>query len=113
MKFLLYSWNILGPNATDGITEKLVVMYSIPYLHDFHSNWIAIGLFNQNDTCKKFQKMYKGEGYNFARKKFYNEISPVAFRGNKNFYVEATCGTDHTPTIKVGILFSYLRLHIN
>ena len=79
-----------------------MVMYSIPYSHDLHSNCIAIGLFKQNDKGKKFQTMYNGneDPRRFARKDFYNEIRPVIFRG-KDFYVEATCGTDHKPTIKV------------
>ena len=107
--FSCYSWNITGHEG-QGITEKLVVMYSIPYSHDLHTNWIAIGLFDQHDpkdtrqkdTKPMFQKMYSGEQDKFARKDFYNDIKPVLFHGEK-FYVEATCGTDHKPTIKVCI----------
>ena len=30
--------------------KMLVVMYSVPYSHDFHSNWLAVGIFNIEDT---------------------------------------------------------------
>ena len=75
-----YSWNICGRN---GIYEKLVVVYSIPYSHDFHSNWISIGLFDPRDLRKKFQKMYSDEqaaASRFRRNEFYNGIRPLFFR---------------------------------
>ena len=75
-------------------------MYSIPYSHDFHSNWIGVGLFSQSDQTKKFNDMYYGKEHNFQRKDFYNDGSPVTFKGDK-FMVKGTCGTDHQPTIRV------------
>ena len=76
-------------------------MYSIPFSHDLHSNWIAVGLFDQNDTCTKYERMYYGDEKNFKRKDFNRDIKPVVFRGSRFFYVEATCGTSHKPIIKV------------
>ena len=103
-----YSWNIRGEK--DGIHEKLVVVYSIPYSHNIHVNWISIGLFDHRDACKKFHMMYYSKEQEhecatsgiFKRKDFYNDIKPLVIRG-ANFNIEATCGTNHQPTIKVGI----------
>ena len=79
--------------------EKLVLMYSIPYSQDFHSNWIGVGLYNKSST-PTFDEMYYGYSNDFNRKDFYDDIDPVSF-STSNFAVEATCGTNHKPTIKV------------
>ena len=55
------SWNIKDNN------EKLVLMYSIPYSHDFHKNWIGIGLFPQRDQSQKFHQMYSGQRFIFSQ----------------------------------------------
>ena len=81
----------MGQNAGDvgGDVDriKLVVMYSIPFSHDFHSNCIAIGLFKQNEKGKKFQTMYNGkeDKFLFQRKEFYNEIN---LPYSRNHYVK-------------------------
>merc|ERR1712173_88427 len=38
------AWEIEGTN------KMLVVMYSVPYSQDFHSNWLAVGIFHLEDT---------------------------------------------------------------
>ena len=79
--------------------EKLVLMYSIPYSQDFHSNWIGVGLCNKSTTLT-YEAMYYGEENNFKRKDFYDAIDDVSFT-TSDFRVEATCGTSHKPTIRV------------
>ena len=87
------SWEIEDSN------EKLVLMYSIPYSHDFHSNWIGVGLCNKS-TTPTFDEMYYGNSNDFNRKDFCDDMDPVSF-STSNFRVEATSGTNHKPTIKV------------
>ena len=79
--------------------EKLVLMYSIPYSHDFHSNWIGVGLCSKS-TNLTFDEMYNGYENGFKRKDFYYDTNPVNFK-SANFAVQATCGTNHKPTIRV------------
>ena len=88
------SWEIFGSD------EKLVVMYSIPYSHDFHSNWIGVGL---SSSIPSFYEMYNGIESGFKRKEFYYDVNPVLYQG-KQFNVVATCGTDHKPTIVVKLI---------
>ena len=76
------------------------MMYSIPYSHDFHTNWIGIGLTSKTDVSNDFDKMYYGNGPKFDRKDFYYDVNPIEFEG-KDFTVRATCGTTHRPTIRV------------
>ena len=83
----------------DESDEKLVLMYSIPYDHNLHSNWIGVGLCNKSIT-PTFDEMYYGEERDFKRKEFYNDIDPVNFSTSK-FAVDATSGTSHKPTIRV------------
>ena len=83
----------------DESDEKLVLMYSIPYDHNLHSNWIGVGLCNKSIT-PTFDEMYYGEERDFKRKEFYNDIDPVNF-STSDFRVEATCGASHKPTIRV------------
>ena len=80
--------------------EKLVVMYSVPYSHDFHSNWIGVGL---SSGTPSYYEMYNGTESGFKRKDFYYDVNPVEYNGNK-FDVVGTCGTDHTPTIVVKLI---------
>ena len=44
--------------------------------------------------------MYNGQENCFKRKDFYYDTNPVNY-ATGNFAVQATCGTNHKPTIKV------------
>lgn len=46
------SWN-LG-------NEKLIVMWSVPYSHDLHSNWLALDVKSTHDSSD-FERMYSGK----------------------------------------------------
>ena len=94
---------------TLGTTGKmLVIMYSCPYSHDFHSNWMAVGIFEPEDTTNYFDKMYYGtETEYFKRKAFWNDADPIFFDDGKDFIIEAGMGQSHKPTIKVILSIFY------
>ena len=83
-----------------GKTNKMVVvMYSVPYSHDWHSNWCGVGIFDVQETSNFFEKMYNDQEVNFKRKDFYRDWDPVTYK-NANFTVNATMGTSHKSTIQ-------------
>jgi len=89
------SWKI-------GNTDKiLVVMYSLPYSHDFHSNWCGVGIFDVQDTTDFFDKMYNGSEVDFKRKDFWSDLTPVEYTDNSMFRVTASMGASHKADVTV------------
>ena len=83
-----------------GTTNKMVVvMYSVPYSHDWHSNWCGVGIFDVQETSNFFEKMYNDQEVNFKRKDFYRDQDAVTYR-DADFEVNATMGTSHKSTIQ-------------
>ena len=63
-----------------GSTGKmLVVMYSVPYDHNFHSNWCGAGIFKTGDTSNHYKLMYYNAESGFKRKEFYRNVDPVVY----------------------------------
>ena len=85
--------------------EKVAVMYSIPYDHNLHSNWVGVGICSQYHV-PNFNEMYNGNQDYFKKKEFYYDTDPVSF-STSEFTVEATCGTNHKPTIRVKLIPTY------
>ena len=79
----------------------VVVMYSVPYSHDFHSNWCGVGIFDVTDTSDFFNMMYSGSEVEFRRKDFYNNTNTVKYEEDERFEVSATMGTTHKSDIQV------------
>eukprot|EP00091_Calanus_sinicus_P003165 TRINITY_DN13321_c0_g1_i1.p1 TRINITY_DN13321_c0_g1~~TRINITY_DN13321_c0_g1_i1.p1 ORF type:complete len:203 (-),score=46.92 TRINITY_DN13321_c0_g1_i1:39-647(-) len=85
---------------TIGHQKMLVVMYSIPYSHDWHSNWCAVGIFDKGDTTDHFQMMYNNAEKGFKRKDFYRNTDPVIYQDANNIAV-VNMGTTHKPELQV------------
>ena len=83
--------------------KMLVVMYSVPYSHDFHSNWLAVGIFNIEDTTDYYEMMYYKTENGFRRKKFYRNGDPVEYTGDEQFSVQGTMGSQHKPEIRISL----------
>lgn len=80
----------------------LVVMYSIPYDHNLHSNWLGIGIFSQQATDSFFDTMYYEAEVGFKRKEFYYNVHTLYYQPPSNLYVvSATCGRNCTAEIEV------------
>ena len=85
-----------------GKTNKmLVVMYSVPYSHDWYANWCGVGIFDIGGSEDYFDKMYNGGETTFARKEFYYDSLPVVYKGEQ-FTVHAVMDKTHKTHIKVG-----------
>ena len=72
----LYIFNFVGTVAWKiGNTGKMVVvMYSVPYSHDFHSNWCGAGIFDVGSTNHLFDIMYYKNRTDFTRKEFWSDL---------------------------------------
>ena len=76
-------------------------MYSLPYSHDFHSNWCGVGIFDVQDTTDFFDKMYNGSEVDFKRKDFWSDLTPVEYTDNSMFRVTASMGASHKADVTV------------
>merc|ERR1711872_342057 len=86
---------------TIGDSDKiLVVMYDVPYSHDFYSNHCAVGIFDKGDTGGHYKMMRYNEDECFKKKDFYYDVDPVGVEID-DFTVVATMGSSHKPEIEV------------
>jgi len=84
-----------------GTTGKMVVvMYSLPYSFDWHSNWCGVGIFDDKNISGFFDLMYNRTETSFKRKDFYNNLNAVSYSCG-NFRVTAKMGWEHKTHIKV------------
>jgi len=83
--------------------KMLVVMYSVPYSHDFSTNWCGVGIFNKADTSKHFNMMFYDGEQGFKRKQFYYDTNSVSY-SNSGYTMEAEMDQSHTPTIKIKLM---------
>ena len=95
----IVSWNI------EEFKRKVVVMYSVPFDHNLHSNWVGLGICSQYHEPSS-DEMYYGSADYFERKELYYETDPVSF-SSSDFTVEASCGTNHKPAIMVKLTPTY------
>ncbi|XP_051245169.1 uncharacterized protein LOC127357044 [Dicentrarchus labrax] len=56
--------------STNASTEKIAVMFSVPYDYNLYSNWFAVGIFDKSVLCDHdlYYRMYNNTG-TFDRKK--------------------------------------------
>jgi len=88
------SWKIGDTN------KMLVVMYSVPYSHDWHSNWLGVGIFKLADTSNHYNIMYHNKESGFKRQSFYASADPIVHK-DANYLVSASMGTTHKAEIQV------------
>ena len=55
----------------DGLDQLVVVMWSVPYSHDLHANWLAVGQLKEGHGNHCFNEMYYGSPTYFDRKEYY------------------------------------------
>ena len=80
----------------------LTVMYSVPYSHDFHSNWLALGIHGPEEFSDKgmFDMMYHKERDWFTRKAFHHNLNPVTHT-SEYLVVNGTMDNSRRPEILV------------
>ncbi|CAG2247613.1 unnamed protein product [Mytilus edulis] len=105
------SWSTYGSAGVaswlieDGHGKRAVVMWSVPYSHWFHSNWLAVGLTESGNQAHKdwFNQMYyyeSGSGLHFKRKDYYYDTNILSFKDEK-FEITGIMGTSFKPTARI------------
>ncbi|XP_069135563.1 tereporin-Ca1-like [Argopecten irradians] len=86
--------------------RRAVVMWSVPFNHDYHTNWLAVGF------TKRGHKDHDENWYNtmyyesntpvlaFKRKDFYNDVNPVIFSDGE-YEIEGNMGSTHIATVNI------------
>ena len=78
-------------------------MYSVPYSHDFHSNWLGIWIHREADMDgddSVFDRMYYGDAFKDFRQEYYYELPTLVYR-DADFTVRASMGSSHKTSIAI------------
>ncbi|KAH3770405.1 tereporin-Ca1-like [Dreissena polymorpha] len=95
------SWEIAGKS------RRVVVMWSVPYDYNLHSNWLAVGITKQDvihDSGWADQMYYYGSNakIGFDRKEYYYSVPTVAWENpDLGLIVFATMSTTQHAVVKV------------
>lgn len=84
--------------------QKLAIMFSVPYNHNWFENVLAIGLTTEALPQKYalYDQMYYGNNKKFfARKGYYHDTTPIKVVGSHGFSVTGSMGTSHKPKIQI------------
>ena len=92
---------------THRVDKKLAILFSVPYDHNFHSNWFAAGFFPRWKSCNYnlYVQMYYRSQYGFARRKGGNHLT----HRDRGFTVKATMTNTFTPHMLVDVYDNWAR----
>ncbi|KAM7372617.1 hypothetical protein PAMP_009772 [Pampus punctatissimus] len=87
---------------TDQPTQKIAVMFSVPYDFNLYSNWYAVGIFDESKQCdyELYSEMYKGAEKSFKRGK---ASDPCLIYEDDRFTIMATMSDTYQPVIKLHV----------
>ena len=81
----------------------ILVMWSVPFNQNHYSNWLAIGL-TQDETVAQssnlFNKMYYNDFEWFVRQEYYRDSRTIRIT-NSYVELEGIMGTNHKPEVKI------------
>ncbi|XP_072226184.1 DELTA-actitoxin-Aas1a-like [Leuresthes tenuis] len=88
--------------TTNTSTEKVAVLFVVPFDLNLRSNIYALGVFDSSKDCNRdlFREMSKTTNTNFVRGK---AKGPSLTHKSQNVTIEATMSDCHTPVMKVNI----------
>ncbi|XP_023272034.1 DELTA-sagatoxin-Srs1a-like [Seriola lalandi dorsalis] len=96
----VFTYDVVN-KSTKEVTEKIAVMFSVPYDFNFYSNWFAVGVFGKDTKCDHdlYHNMYNNEENKFSRKK---GGCCVSYK-NDRITILATMSDSFQPDMKVEV----------
>ncbi|KAK7462546.1 hypothetical protein BaRGS_00038402 [Batillaria attramentaria] len=96
------SWKV------EGLNRRVYVMWSVPFNHDYFTNWLAVGLSRKGYTNHPgdnalFDQMYSGKSdlnIAFERHQYWTSMDPIIF-SDGDISLEATMGSSHKAEVRV------------
>ena len=78
------------------------MMYSVPYSHDFHSNWLGLWIHDRDDLEgdePMFTRMYYRDGFG-VRQEYYYDL-PELKLFTPGFTAKGSMGSSHKTSIRI------------
>lgn len=97
----VFTYDLLQ-NGTRRCGEKLAVMFSVPYNFSLHSNWYAVGVFDESRECDYdlYCEMYYEKDRTFLRCRASN--IGLTFKAD-HITIEAAMSDSYEPVMKVRV----------
>lgn len=82
--------------------KRAIVMWSAPLNFAFHSNILAVGIFDGGSHTKDTADLMYYKSGTFARSKYSSVVNAIEYCDN-DFCIQGTMGTSHKPKVKISI----------